>query len=485
MSTRAFVLLTVFGLASLSWSATLRLDARAQAASVVTYTASDEDFANPERGFFVQRSYNPARANPRGLDVEQLRGVREQQLSVVRMLYSLAAYRDEAIPAEYLTQIEADFAAARQAGVKLIPRFAYNSGPIGAPDAPLDRMLAHIDQLTPVLRANSDMLAFLEAGFAGAWGEWHNSTNGLFTTGTGAAPTVNERTRALTEKLLSALPVDRMIALRCPRFKTDLFGEAPLTAAEAFSGTARARTGAINDCFLASPTDSGTFTRRIVDEKAFFHQDNLYVPQGGETCSTSAAAQPFIGCENALKEMAYQRYSTLNIDYNRGVLKGWDSGGCMPEIRRRLGYRYRLVESRAPESVRAGGALTVTISVVNDGFANLYNPRPLEVVLRHRTSGQIHRLRTVEDPRHWLPGEPRTVDLTGGIPASATAGEYDVLIHLPDAGATLQDRPEFAVRFANENVWEPATGMNSLRRQVRVEPAAANSAKYTGERWFR
>jgi hypothetical protein len=296
---------------------------------------------------------------------------------------------------------------------------------------------------------------------------------------------VNERTRALAEKLLAALPVDRMIALRCPRFKTDLFGEAPLTSEDAFSGTARARTGAINDCFLASPTDSGTFTRRIADEKAFFHQDNLYVPQGGETCSTSAAAQPFIGCANTLKEMAYQRYSTLNIDYNRGVLKGWDSGGCMPEIRRRLGYRYRLVDSRAPETVHAGGALTVTISVVNNGFANLYNPRPLEVVLRHRASGQIHRLRTAEDPRRWLPGEPHTVEFTGGIPAGVAPGAYDVLLHLPDAGAALQGRPEFAVRFANEDVWEPATGMNSLRRHVRIEPATANSAKYTGERWFR
>jgi hypothetical protein len=485
MNNRALVLLTVLGLASLPWSATLRLDATAQTASVVTYAASDEDFANPERGFFVQRSYNPARGNARGLDVEEIRGVRERQMSLVRMLYSLAAYRDEAIPAGYLKQIETDFAAARQAGVKLIPRFAYNSGPIGAPDAPLERMLAHIDQLTPVLRANSDVLAFLEAGFAGAWGEWHNSTNGLFTTGTGAPPTVNERTRALAEKLLAALPVDRMIALRCPRFKTDLFGEAPLTSEDAFSGTARARTGAINDCFLASPTDSGTFTRRIADEKAFFHQDNLYVPQGGETCSTSAAAQPFIGCANTLKEMAYQRYSTLNIDYNRGVLKGWDSGGCMPEIRRRLGYRYRLVDSRAPETVHAGGALTVTISVVNNGFANLYNPRPLEVVLRHRASGQIHRLRTAEDPRRWLPGEPHTVEFTGGIPAGVAPGAYDVLLHLPDAGAALQGRPEFAVRFANEDVWEPATGMNSLRRHVRIEPATANSAKYTGERWFR
>jgi hypothetical protein len=469
--------------AGFAWPVASRDSAR-QGTATVAYTASMEDFANPERGFFVQRSYNPARANSRPPAVDELRAVRDRQISMVRMLYSLAGHRESPIPAEYLARIEADFAAARQAGVKLIPRFAYNSGPIGAPDAPIERMLEHIDQLTPVLRANADVLAFLEAGFAGAWGEWHSSTNGLFTSGTGAPPTVNEKTRALAEKLLAALPADRMIALRCPRFKTDLFGETPLAATEAFSGTPRARTGAINDCFLASPNDSGTFTKRMAEEKAFYHQDNLYVPQGGETCSTSAAAQPFIGCANALKEMAYQRYNTLNIDYQRGVLNGWETGGCMPEVRRRLGYRHRLIETRAPDSVRAGGAFAITLSVVNEGFANLYNPRPLEVVLRHQPSGRLYRLQTSEDPRRWLPGERRTVELSGGVPADAAAGAYDVLLHLPDAGAALRSRPEFAVRFANEDVWEPATGMNSLRRQVRVEPAGGGT-KYTGDRWFR
>lgn len=449
-----------------------------------TYTASTEDFASPERGFFVQRSYNPGRAGARGLNADELRTVRDRQMTLVRMLYSLAAFRESPIPAEYLAQIEADFGTARQAGVKLIPRFAYNSGPIGAADASLERMLAHIDQLTPVLRANSDVLAFLEAGFAGAWGEWHSSTNGLFTSGTGAPPTVNEKTRALAEKLLAALPTDRMIALRCPRFKTDLFGAAPLSAQEAFSGTPRARTGGINDCFLASPNDSGTFTKSIVEEKAFYHQDNLYVPQGGETCSTGAGAQPFIGCANALKEMAYQRYSTLNIDYQRGVLNGWETGGCMADVRRRLGYRYRLIESRAPESVRPGGALQVTFQIVNDGFANLHNPRPLEIVLRHQQTGRIYRMATTEDPRRWLPGETRTVTALGGIPADAAAGAYDVLLHLPDAAARLRDRPEFAVRLAATEVWEPATGMNSLRRQVRLDPAATGTP-YKGERWFR
>jgi hypothetical protein len=469
--------------AALSWPVDSREPA-IQAGDVVAYGATMEDFASPERGFFVQRSYNPSRANARGLNPDEIRAVRDRQLSLVRMLYSLAPFREAPITPEYLAQIDADFAAARQAGVKLIPRFAYNSGPIGAPDATLDRMLAHIDQLAPVLRANADAIAFLEAGFAGAWGEWHSSTNGLFTTGTGAPPTVNEKTRALAEKLLAALPADRMIALRCPRFKTDLFGEAPLTPTDAFSGTPRARTGAINDCFLASPNDSGTFTRRIAEEKAFYHQDNLYVPQGGETCSTGAAAQPFIGCANALKEMAYQRYSTLNIDYQRGVLNGWETGGCMPEVRRRLGYRYRLIDSRAPQAVRPGAVFSITVRVTNDGFANLYNPRPVEVVLRHQPSGRIYRLATAADPRHWLPGEETTVTLSGGVPADAAAGAYDILLHLPDASSRLRERPEYAVRFANADVWEAATGMNTLQRQVRVD-ANATGAKYTGDRWFK
>ncbi len=472
MRTRVLLLILAGMAAGFAWPPASRLGAAPQTATLVTYTASTEDFANPERGFFVQRSYNPARSNARPLAADDLRAVRDRQLSLVRMLYSLAAYRENAIPAEYFARIEADFAAARQAGVKLIPRFAYNSGPIGAPDAPIERMLAHLDQLTPVLRANADVLAFLEAGFAGAWGEWHSSTNGLFTSGTGAPPTVNEKTRALAGKLLDVLPVDRMIALRCPRFKTDLFGDTPLSAADGFSGTPRARTGAINDCFLASPNDSGTFTKRMAEEKAFLQQDNLYVPQGGETCSTGASAQPFIGCANAMKEMAYLRYSTLNIDYQRGVLNGWETGGCMPEVRRRLGYRHRLIDSQAPDSVRAGSTLSLTLSVVNDGFANLYNPRPLDVVLKHQPSGRLYRLPTKEDPRRWSPGQPHTVVLTGTVPADAPAGTYELLLHLPDATVALRDRPEFAVRFANDGLWDPATGMNSLRRQVRVEAAA-------------
>jgi len=413
-------------------------------ATAATYPSTEEDFANPERGFYVQTSYNPERGQTRPLDPAFLRRARENGMSLLRMYWVLSEFRDQPLSPAMLDRVRADFAAARAAGVKIIGRFAYNFGPIGAPDAPLDRVLAHLDQLRPALRENSDVLAFLEAGFIGTWGEWHHSTNGLL-----------DHKREIVAKILETLPPDRMLALRYPRLKTDLYGPEPLNAAEAFSAIPKARIGAHNDCFLASDTDWGTWSKNVAAEKAFYHQDNLFVPQGGETCNIQEDARPFVGCKNALRELAYQHFNTLNSGYLKDVLDGWISGGCMPEIRRRLGYRFRLVQSSAHTQ---GTQLHVEVSVHNDGFANLYNPRPLFLVCRNRATGKTERFPIGDDPRYWVPGEDSGFRISVKLPP----GEYDLLLHLPDAAPSLRDRPDFAVRFANPDVWEPATGMNRL-----------------------
>jgi hypothetical protein len=224
----------------------------------------------------------------------------------------------------------------------------------------------------------------------------------------------------------------------------------------------------------------GTYTPgRLEQEKEFYHQDNLFVPQGGETCSSGAGAQPYIGCANALKELAYLRYSALNIDYQPTVLQGWETGGCMAEIQRRMGYRFRLLESRIPGRIRPGGALRMSFTVRNDGWANLYNRRPLELVLRNTETRKEHRLQAHEDPRFWMPGETKTVEVVGGVPGAITAGTYDVLLYLPDAAPQLRDRPDYSIRLANHGVWESSTGMNSLRRTITVDPKTEGSTGAT------
>ena len=134
----------------------------------------------------------------------------------------------------------------------------------------------------------------------------------------------------------------------------------------------------------------------------------------------------------------------------------------MPEIRRRLGYRFRLVDSSAQV---AGKELRVSVTVRNDGFANLYNPRPVILVLRDRATGRIQRIPAASDPRRWMPSELATFRIT----TTLAPGEYDMLLHLPDAAPSLRDRPEYAIRFANPGVWEPATGLNRLAETAIIE----------------
>ena len=76
----------------------------------------------------------------------------------------------------WLALVQADFDAARTAGISIIPRFAYLAGgdwPYTPPygDAPLDIVLTHIEQLTPIFQDNADVISVVQAGFVGLWGE--------------------------------------------------------------------------------------------------------------------------------------------------------------------------------------------------------------------------------------------------------------------------------------------------------------------------
>jgi hypothetical protein len=48
------------------------------------------------------------------------------------------------------------------------------------------------------------------------------------------------------------------------------------------------------------------------------------------------------------------------------------------------------------------------------------------------------------------------------------AGKYDLLLAFPDKYPSLAKRPEYSIRLANEDCWEPITGYNDLRVAVTV-----------------
>ena len=143
--------------------------------SIVTYAPATAEVLNPERGF-----HN----NIELMNDRDFSDVRRKGYTLARSYIRLDEYRNRPLPAAFLAKLDRQFQLVRAAGIKVIPRFSYNF-PAGAqemanaPDASLNLTIAHINQLKPILQRNADVIAVLQGGFIGAWGEWHSSGNQL------------------------------------------------------------------------------------------------------------------------------------------------------------------------------------------------------------------------------------------------------------------------------------------------------------------
>jgi hypothetical protein len=433
-------------------------------AGSVQYSEDFADFVNPERGFYYQLESASDFPDPLGNYAPSV--FASANTSVIRRLYNLLSFRATPISATFLQHIEADLNYARQNGLKLNIRFAYTfNEPPPNDDAPLALIQQHIVQLQPLLTAHADVISHLDAGFIGRWGEWHTSSNGNATTA--------GMTTVLTD-LLAALPSQRAIVVRTPGYKRAIFNrQTALLPSEAFSGTAVARTGHLNDCFLASDDDFGTYVpgdpTSIAEQKAYIAAETRYVPMSGETCATNP---PRSQCASALAEMAQLHWSLLNLSYHPDVLQGWQTQGCFDEIHRRLGYRLVLRDATLADQVSPGSHLQGQINLQNVGFAAPFNPRSMELLLRAAGSpGTIIRLPIDADPRRWLPDENGgnhaiILDLT--LPADLPLGSYELLLALPDPEASLRANPAYAIRLANIGTWDAASGANRLLSNVTV-----------------
>jgi hypothetical protein len=421
--------------------------------TMITLTASNAVFLNPERGFY--RTVNLIT----GSDFEW---VREQGSTVAHSYARLDDYRESDIEASFLADLENGFGAARAAGIKIILRFAYNFGPYpdSDPDASKDWILRHLE---PVLQNNADVIAVMQAGFIGAWGEWHSSTNNLLDD--------PQDKFDILEAILAALPAERMVQLRYPPYKDEGY-DGPLTDAEAYTGTSASRIGHHNDCFLASDTDWGTWPSDAIEPwKEYVAQDTLYVTMGGETCNVNP---PRSDCPTALAEMERFHYSYINDGYHPDVVAGWESQGCREEMEQRLGYRFVAGDFTYAPEAPPGGVLPFDLRIMNAGWAAPYNPRPLRIVLDGAARYEAHVAEA--DVRWWMAGEAVRLDLRLQLPSAIEPGTYDLALWLPDAAEGLQDDGRYSIRLANEGVWDEARGLNILA-EVTIDPSAPGSVR--------
>ena len=473
-----------------------------------TYTVATDEFANPERGFYLHtetRASAPSSV-PSNLANLRINGSSDPnnayvaRISLVLRLFYLDAFIDAPISSNFLATIEGDFASIRNQGAKAIVRFAYFSRPERPfPEPSKSRILEHIGQLAPVLRRHRDVLAVLQQGFIGAWGEGYYTD--VFSTAGQTFTPQNWADRAdVIQALLDALPPERMLQVRVPQQRQKfLYGPtaptstSPSAAALPFNSSPAARLGFHNDCFLADTTDAGTFTdydgatepQDITRLRNYQAQETLFTVMGGETCLDNSPADNCAASGGrADSDLALFHFSFLNQRYNANVNDDWVTQGCMENIKRQLGYRLELISGVFPDETRPGQVIPLRFEVRNTGFATPFNPRGLELVLRPTTGGQMFfaELSRDTDVRRWLPGGDHAMAAQLALRPDLPPGSYELLLHLPDPAPTLYGLLPYSLRLANStaldaagtslgSVWEPTTGYHRLHHTLTVNGA--------------
>jgi hypothetical protein len=428
----------------------------------LNFTESTDSFPNPERGWYA---YTLMLSNN---DYEDLanRGYRLVYSSIV-----LSNFVDRDIDATTLSVLNTRFSQMRSAGLKAVLRVNYSESHTGIyPD--LDRIERHMQQLSSVINNNKDVVAFIEAGYMGPWGEWHfwGISNPPF-------PDNESSWRSLINLLLDNKPVDRFIMLRYPSKKQQVFNGETITSSNAFSALGIARLGHHNDCFVSSDDDVGTYqpdqteyASSIPDLKNYLRVETVFSPMGGETCAVHSRND----CSTAISEMEDFHWTYMNGEYHPSVLAAWRSGGCYEEISRRLGYRLSLVSVKMPDTLVAGDANAISLEMTNSGFARPWYYRT--PYIRYIQEGEIAAQVPIAsmDIRDIVPKANSQINLTTEVPTELI-GSYDIALWFPDENPANHSDQRYSIRLANQNMWDAEHGHNVIVRDVRISDTAVTS----------
>ena len=428
---------------------------------VIEFTETDEAFANPERGLYVQAYYTSADLNSvANLSIINYNRKSDPYVTVYLHSYYLTDYMESDIPQEFMDRFEKNMNNLREGGAKAVLRFSYKYS-METKDAPWNAkpewIHKHIDQIAPYLQKHADVILCVQCGLLGSWGEWYYVS--YYRMNPSKDEDYEPRWEVL-EHMLRAVPESRQVALRTPMFKMRYLkmrgdsASTPISAAEAFNGSYKSRICGHNDCFVSSSNDVGTYSGPA--SRDFWAEDTKYTFMGGETCEKSS----YSNAENAIAEMERFHWSYLNTGYREEVTGMWRRDGSMKTIQRRLGYRLVLDKAVLTEKPKAGQKFEAYCELRNIGFASPINKRDLELIFVNTTTGKKYVFPQTEDPRYWLPGEHKfTLACTLN---DMEAGEYKLYLNLPDPYPTIHDNPMFSIRLANENMWDEETGYNYL-----------------------
>lgn len=427
-------------------------------------------------------------------------------VALVQTYFYLHGYIGRLLPPEAFATMDIYFNKLRQLGKKAVLRFAYETEPMGTSSSgpTMEEMFHHMTQLKPYLEKNKDVIQALQAGFIGAWGEWHGSKHHIENSD------ANKRT--VLENICRMTPQNRVVQVRVPDYKNLL-----PKGSEAYR-----KTSFHDDFIVVEPHqwDGGMHEGtpnflQIVKEGAFMPVDGE-LPWGTWSMSKDGTNDGWIiDGKKTARQLFLEHYTSLSVIHNykehdapdKYSMLYWKDTPIDEEylkesrmpvsdkyfqkqdgsraqrnafeyIRDHLGYRLELQELKIDTLYGSDSyTLDLSLKLINRGFATLFNEHPIYFVLVD-DQNRVKEFLTNVDAKSFQPHQPgdkNYAPLIHMIQGKVTLpkknkNSYKLGLWIPDGSKHLQYAARFAVRCANGDVpwWtspDQRYGINILTAQ--------------------
>lgn len=323
---------------------------------------------NPDRGFFDQIRIDNS------LKIPSIIAPHKN----IRIYFVLDQFLERPFSVQELNELEQSLLEVAAARRRVTVRFFYDYPPQDVVDSGLksrrartatpSMMSVHIQQLGSVLKRRTEAVFAVETGLIGFWGEQHGDTPDKQSP-SGIASIVDQWRLALDGTNIQVLVRYPQALRRHVRLNPKLLVEQP-------------RLGYWNDCLGAS--DDANMSSNEV--KVVVGEICTLPPRFDYSCAT------MLGYFKAIQ------LDILHANYYRPTIDGWEKGGCLDEIRRRLGYRYIVREARL-----ATDGSWLEIRIDNIGWGKSHFPRPLFLVANGR------RIQIIADLIDFVPGSDNLI----------------------------------------------------------------------------
>ena len=474
--------------------------------SDISFTESVETIANPGAGYTNTPWYRLAPGEYKPID---------PQGSIVLFFIYIGAYssgangtrtegadyvpgQDYELDESFFRSLRESFENCRKNGSMISMRFRYDENGYDDPEpSSFDMVLRHIEQIkeSGLLEEYSDIIAYVETGMVGKWGEQHG---GKYTSLDYKAQVLDAFVKAVPEPIPVTVRTPDTFAKWLGIERSQLADEEwlsgqELTEEQSYRLSQAYRVGLYTDGYMGSNSDLGTFADRET-ETAWLSRQCLTSYYGGEFSGNLSFAQQYDTYlpENAVPEMYRTHLSYINCnifslykDYTFGEeysVPGVDNFAYYGQtvfqfIRDHLGYRFVLRDAKTSGSVPQGGDLTVELSVENTGFASPI-PKVSASLILEREGSYISCPLPEVDANKWLSCTTNDLSQTVTIPGGLEPGQWNVYLKLQMGENTVDQHDLRSIRFANEGVWNASLGAD-LVGSVTVTPSDSTS-KYFG-----